>query len=95
MYYDYIHIRQCDKKNLENIIKPYSHGLQLLLRGACICSSMLHSDCMPYIKRITSYGLRNTAGCAIAPSTLALMLLMIRYGSGGCLAHCCSTRTSS
>jgi len=31
----------------------------------------------------------------IALSTLALMLLMIWYGSGGCLAHCCSTITSS
>jgi len=49
---------------------------------------------MPCIMRRTS-GLPNTSGCPIALSTPALMLPMIWYRSEGCLAHYCSTRTSS
>ena len=32
------------------MLKPYSRGLLLLLRGADIFSSIIHSDCMPCIK---------------------------------------------
>jgi len=83
---------KCYKKSYISHIGP-SRRLLLLLRGAGICSSMLHSDCMPIIKRITSSGLWNTRRCAIALSTLALILLMIWYGLRGCLTHCCSTKT--
>jgi len=82
---------KCHKKSRK---KPYSRGLLVLLRGGGMCSITLHSDWMPCIMRRTS-GLPNTSGCPIALSTLALMLLMIWYESGGCLAHCCSTITSS
>ena len=48
--------KKCHKKNYTSHTGP-SCGLLLLLRGAGICSSMLHSDCMSCIKRITSSGL--------------------------------------
>jgi hypothetical protein len=55
---------------------------------------MLYLDRMPSIMPATT-GFENASGCPIALSTLSMMLPMIYNGSGGSLAHDCSTITSS